>query len=182
MITDSVALVSDLAFVCEKLSYNGPDRNMFRLVKRHLTTFHSFSKKRKWLDAIDVDNELCMKMQFGALLESAQWLSHQRMHGADKGIEIPRVNKQLEKDMFNILGDQYLRRAYRMKKESFYKLYSILKSELEDEFLPFINSTTRISRITNRDYVIFVYLFYYCISVNCIVQNDVKLEDTRCGM
>ena len=115
---------------------------MFSLVKRHLTTFHSFSKKRKRLDAADVNSEIRMKMQFGALLESAQRSAHQRMHGADKGTEKPRVRKNLEKDIFEPLGEQYLRRAYRMKKESFYKLYSILKSELEDEFLPFMNSMT----------------------------------------
>ena len=109
---------------------------MFRLVKRHLTTFHSFAKKRKRLDAIDVDKELRIKMQFSALLESVQRSAHQRMHGADKGKERPLVRTNLEKDIFEPLGDQYLRRAYRMKKESFYKLYSILKSELEDEFLP----------------------------------------------
>ena len=119
---------------------------MFSFVKRHLTTLQSFSKKRKRLDAADINTEIRMKMQFGALLESAQRSAHQRIHGADKGTETPRVCKNLEKDIFEPLGEQYLRRAYRMKKESFYKLYSILKSELEDEFLPFINSMTTKAR------------------------------------
>ena len=72
---------------------------MLSLVKRRLTTFHSFSKKRKRLDAEDVNTEIRMKMQFGALLESAQRSAHQRMHGADKGTERPRVRKNLEKDI-----------------------------------------------------------------------------------
>ena len=34
-----------------------------------------------------------------------------------------RVRKDLEKDIFNPLGDYYLRRAYRMNKPTFYKPY-----------------------------------------------------------
>ena len=47
-----------------------------------------------------------------------------------------RVRKDLERDIFNQLGEYYIRRAYRMDKPTFYRLHTILKPELESHFFP----------------------------------------------
>jgi hypothetical protein len=47
-----------------------------------------------------------------------------------------RVRKDLEKDIFEPLGDYYLRRAYRMDKATFYKLHEILDPLLLKHFFP----------------------------------------------
>ena len=47
-----------------------------------------------------------------------------------------RVRKDLERDIFNQLGDYYIRRAYRMDKPTFYRLHTILQPELERHFFP----------------------------------------------
>ena len=47
-----------------------------------------------------------------------------------------RVRKDLEKDIFNQLGDYYFPRAYRMDKETFYNLHTILEPFLESHFFP----------------------------------------------
>ena len=127
---------------------------MFHVAKKFLSNHISFSKKRKRLDAVDKENELLMNIQFGALLECRFRLGQQRLHGGDKYKEILRCCKDLEKDIFQPLGDQYLRRAYRMSRQSFYKLFTILKTELEDEFLPFINNITSNARRKDSKYYI----------------------------
>ena len=45
----------------------------------------------------------------------------------NKKEELPRERKDLERDIFLPLGKYMFRRAYRMKKASFYKLHSLLK-------------------------------------------------------
>ena len=47
-----------------------------------------------------------------------------------------RVRKDIEKDIFNQLGDYYLPRAYRMDKATFYKLHTILEPLLNNHFFP----------------------------------------------
>ena len=47
-----------------------------------------------------------------------------------------RVRKDIEKDIFNQLGDYYLPRAYRMDKDTFYKLHTILEPLLNNHFFP----------------------------------------------
>ena len=47
-----------------------------------------------------------------------------------------RVRKDLEKDIFNQLGDYYIPRAYRMNKVTFYKLHTILEPLLLNHFFP----------------------------------------------
>ena len=76
------------------------------------------------------------------------------MHDGDKCKEIQLCCKELEKDIFQPLGNQYSRRAYRMNRQSFYKLFTILKTELEDEFLPFINNITSNARRKDSKYYI----------------------------
>ena len=44
--------------------------------------------------------------------------------------------KDLEKDVFEPLGDYMLRRAYRMDKDTFYVLHEILEPHLQDHFFP----------------------------------------------
>lgn len=127
---------------------------MFHVAKKFLSNQISFSNKRKRLDAVDKENELLINIQFGALLECRFRLGQQRLHGGDKCKEILRCRKDLEKDIFQPLGDQYLRRAYRMNRQSFYKLFTILKTELEDEFLPFINNITSNARRKDSKYYI----------------------------
>ena len=43
-----------------------------------------------------------------------------------------RVRKDLERDIFNQLGDYYIPRAYRMDKQTFYRLHTILRPSLEN--------------------------------------------------
>jgi hypothetical protein len=47
-----------------------------------------------------------------------------------------RVRKDIERDIFNQLGDYYIPRAYRMDKHTFYRLHSILQPYLEQHFFP----------------------------------------------
>ena len=47
-----------------------------------------------------------------------------------------RVRKDLQKDIFDQLGEYYIRRAYRMDKETFYNLHSILEPLLKSHFFP----------------------------------------------
>jgi hypothetical protein len=47
-----------------------------------------------------------------------------------------RVRKDLEKDIFNQLGEYYLRRAYRMDKYTFYRLHHLLEPLLIKHFFP----------------------------------------------
>merc|ERR1712038_1992 len=56
--------------------------------------------------------------------------------GGNKNEEIPRVRKDLKKDIIEPLGERYFRRSYRMSVDSFYKLHSILKPSLEAHFFP----------------------------------------------
>ena len=56
------------------------------------------------------------------------------LFGGNKREEMPRTRKDLEKDIFLPLGDVYFRRSYRMKKESFYKLHTILAPLLTQHF------------------------------------------------
>ena len=44
--------------------------------------------------------------------------------------------KDLEKDVFEPLGDYMIRRAYRMDKDTFYVLHEILEPHLQDHFFP----------------------------------------------
>ena len=46
------------------------------------------------------------------------------------------VRKSLENDIFNQLGSYYITRAYRMDKETFYRLHTILQPQLEMHFFP----------------------------------------------
>ena len=54
----------------------------------------------------------------------------------NKKPELVRERENLEKDIFRPLGKYMFRRAYRMKKASFYKLHSILKPHLDECFFP----------------------------------------------
>ena len=49
----------------------------------------------------------------------------------NKKKELPRVRKDLERDIFTPLGSYMFRRAYRMTKTSFYKLHNILSPRLD---------------------------------------------------
>ena len=68
----------------------------------------------------------------------------------NKKEEIPRERKDLERDIFHPLGKYMFRRAYRMKKATFYKLHSLLKPRLDKVFflnkvVPEIHNITHIS-------------------------------------
>ena len=56
--------------------------------------------------------------------------------GGNKNKELPRCRKDIEKDIFRPLGDYNFRRAYRMKKLTFYKLHSLLQPLLLRQFFP----------------------------------------------
>ena len=101
----------------------------------------SFSTKRKRLDMIDNQQTIIDSIHLCSLLDSCQ--SQQRAHGGDKEKEIPRRRKNFREDIVIPLGDVYFRRSYRMKIQSFYILYSILKTELENEFLLQVQNNRR---------------------------------------
>jgi len=77
----------------------------------------------------------------------------QRVWGGDKTKEMPRVRKDFEVDIALPLGPTYFRRAYRMKKESFYRLYSILKKELQQEFIKSDNGALKKRRLKSVYYI-----------------------------
>ena len=54
----------------------------------------------------------------------------------NKRPELCRVRKEIERDIFVPLGSYMFRRAYRMKKSSFYSLHSTLKPDLDRVFFP----------------------------------------------
>ena len=110
---------------------------LFRIAKDVV----SFSTKRKRLDLIDNQQTVVDYIHLCFLLDSCQL--QQRAHGGDKQKEIPRKRKNFREDIVIPLGDVYFRRSYRMKIQSFYILYSILKSELENEFLPQVQNNRR---------------------------------------
>jgi hypothetical protein len=53
-----------------------------------------------------------------------------------KDSNLHRVRKDLKTDIFDPLGDKYVRRSYRMSKESFYNLHNLLEEELKNHFFP----------------------------------------------
>ena len=57
-------------------------------------------------------------------------------HTNGRGDEVHRVRKDLELDVIAPLGDTFFRRAYRMEKESFFHLHSMLRKDLEKQFFP----------------------------------------------
>ena len=56
--------------------------------------------------------------------------------GGNKNKEIPRVRKDLKKDIIDQLGPYYFRRAYRMNVTNFFRLHSILEPHLLKQFFP----------------------------------------------
>ena len=47
-----------------------------------------------------------------------------------------RKRKDLDKDIFDPLGDYMICRAYRMSRDSFYVLHDILEPSLQKQFFP----------------------------------------------
>ena len=92
-----------------------------------------FSKKRKRHDEEDLHHTVLNSMSMGALL-AYQHESNFRIHGGDKGTEIPQKQRDFHNDIVMQLGPTYFRRSYRMKIESFYQLYNILEEGLQMEF------------------------------------------------
>lgn len=97
----------------------------------HIKSIVLFSKKRKRLD--DVDRQASIELQNQMLIVSGIE-SNQRVWGGNKNIELPRVRKNFEVDIYQSLGSTYFRRAYRMTKKSFDHLFCKLKPELKKEF------------------------------------------------
>ena len=54
----------------------------------------------------------------------------------DRGEEVHRVRKDLMHDVIAPLGNTFFRRAYRMEKQSFFHLHSMLRKDLEKQFFP----------------------------------------------
>ena len=84
----------------------------------HVKAIVAFGNKRKRLDEIDNHQAIIESMQLGAQIAYEHETGH-RVWGGDKT---------------QALGPTYFRRAYRMKNDTFYRLYSILKKELEKDF------------------------------------------------
>ena len=53
-----------------------------------------------------------------------------------RGCSTHRVRKNLELDIMVPLGERFFRRAYRMEKQSFYRLHGLLREDLEKKFFP----------------------------------------------
>jgi len=72
-----------------------------------------------------------------------------RRHLGCKGTKRPelcRERKDIEKDIFVPLGRYMFRRAYRMKKSSFYSLHSTLKPDLDRVFFQIMVEEKEIRR------------------------------------
>ena len=86
--------------------------------------------KNNTLDVVDNHDTILRSMKLGCMMAYTHE-SKQRVWGGDKCFETQRDRKDFENDIARPLGADYFRRAYRMKKESFYKLFSILQSNLK---------------------------------------------------
>lgn len=92
------------------------------------------SKKRKRMDQFDARESILKSVQLCTLIVD-KYKCRQRVYGGDKNLEHPREKKNFEKDISIPLGDQNFRRSYRIKRQSFYSLYFMLKNDLENGLL-----------------------------------------------
>ena len=99
---------------------------------RHVKTIIAFSNKRKRIDDGNNHQATLESMQPASIIV-CEHKSTKRVWGGNKTIEMPRIRRDFEHDIARPLGPTYFRRAYRMKKETFYKLFSILKKDLAQE-------------------------------------------------
>ncbi len=99
---------------------------------------HQLDTKRRKLNR-EVQDELYLQdlkyMESMAVLMSLIFFHTIALCGV-KDNNLHRVRKNLEKDIFNPLGDKYLRRSYRMSKEAFYNLHDLIQPELKNHFFP----------------------------------------------
>ena len=119
---------------------------------QHVKAIVAFSTKMKRLDEVNNHHAMLESMQLaGRIVYEHE--KGQRVWGGDKTKEMPRVRKDFEVDIALPLGPTYFRRAYRMKKESFYRLYSILKKELQQEFIKSDNGALKQRRLKSVYYI-----------------------------
>ena len=98
-------------------------------------------RRRDNIIACDDDDQYFLNMMYRHYIMFFYFFySLSSVYGFDskgnKTSEIPRERKDLEVDIFRPLGKYMFRRAYRMNKQSFYKLHDILKPRLDTIFFP----------------------------------------------
>ena len=76
-----------------------------------------------------------------------------RVWGGDKNEEMPRVRKDFEQDIARPLGPLCFRRVYRMRKDSFYILFSFLRRDLASQFYKSHNTTFKKRKQKTRYYI-----------------------------
>ena len=104
-----------------------------KLIK-HVKLIIASSKKRKMIDDLVNHQRTIIQSTQLAPLIAYKYATYQWMWGGDKGKEVPCEQKDFEKDIVQKLGPTYFKKAYRMRTESFYRLFSILKKDLDKEF------------------------------------------------
>ena len=98
-------------------------------------TYANKKRKRQRRQEQD-DEELMLQFTFFSLLMRFMQSYFCSSFGGNKKEELPRIRKDIEKDIFVFLDDTYFRRSYRMDKQSFYRLHTILKPDLDKQFFP----------------------------------------------
>ena len=104
---------------------------MFNCRKRRRD--HEMAKTEDELQFMDIMNrKLMICMYFFYIISMVYGFDS----NGNKKEEFPRERKDLERDIFQPLGKYMFRRAYRMRKVTFYKLHSLLKPRLDEVFSP----------------------------------------------
>ena len=93
-------------------------------------------KKRKEEERLRIEWELLQNTSVLLFMLSFFRESVDNVFGGNKNREIPRVRKDLKKDIIEPLGEIHCHRSYRMSLGNFYKLHSLLKLSLEAHFFP----------------------------------------------
>ena len=112
------------------------------------STSSSIDKRLKnEIDDDDDDHDISFQLMLSQFLLQTTISKETLSFGGNKNKELPRCRKDIEKDIFRLLGDYNFRRTYRMKKLTFYKLHSLLHPLLLRQFFPKRGGTDILEKI-----------------------------------
>jgi len=116
------------------MSSSSSSRNKKQVRQKKAKRKHERQRRRRTIQEMD-DIQYSSFLSLYLCMISALFFMFLSTIGL-RGPDIHRVRKDIEKDIFVPLGPYYLRRSYRMHKESFYALHEILRVHLEEHFFP----------------------------------------------
>ena len=86
-----------------------------------------YERESKYIHEVQYFSSMFLAMMAAVIFNLISYLPH-------SFYDSHRVRKDLEKDIFDQLGDYYVPRAYRMDKPTFYKLHQLLDLLLIQHF------------------------------------------------